>query len=135
MTNTTTAGSWRTSWPTGTASPSQPQCAKRSRPSADIVREVRDLVARGYKDVMLLGQNVNCYGKKLDGDVDFAEMVEKAVAASRQLAKRQLTWLRGWPDLHCLDIDDGRGSAVATEELLANCLKILKKSPIYKSLG
>ena len=35
----------------------------------------------------------------LDGDVDLEECREKALAATRQLAKRQLTWLRSWPDL------------------------------------
>jgi tRNA dimethylallyltransferase len=34
----------------------------------------------------------------LEGQVSFAEMVENAIKASRQLAKRQLTWLRGQPD-------------------------------------
>lgn len=32
----------------------------------------------------------------LDGDFDFAEMREKGIIATRQLAKRQITWLRGW---------------------------------------
>lgn len=35
----------------------------------------------------------------LDGNVDLEECREKALAATRQLAKRQLTWLRSWPDL------------------------------------
>jgi tRNA dimethylallyltransferase len=39
----------------------------------------------------------------LDGDFDFNEMREKSVAATRQLAKRQLTWLRGWKNIHLLD--------------------------------
>ena len=35
-------------------------------------------------------------------------MIEKAVAAIQQLAKRQLTWLRGWPSLEWLESgDDG----------------------------
>ena len=32
------------------------------------------------------------------GECDYAEFVEKGLAATRQLAKRQLTWLRKWPD-------------------------------------
>ncbi|MFT4808418.1 MAG: tRNA dimethylallyltransferase [Paraglaciecola sp.] len=39
----------------------------------------------------------------LDGDYDFNEMREKSIAATRQLAKRQLTWLRGWENIHQLD--------------------------------
>ncbi len=36
----------------------------------------------------------------LDEKYDYATMIEKALAATRQLAKRQYTWLRGWPELH-----------------------------------
>ncbi|WP_067586232.1 tRNA (adenosine(37)-N6)-dimethylallyltransferase MiaA [Endozoicomonas ascidiicola] len=39
----------------------------------------------------------------LDGELSYEEMVERGIIATRQLAKRQLTWLRGWPDVHWLD--------------------------------
>jgi tRNA dimethylallyltransferase len=39
----------------------------------------------------------------LAGDYDYATLVEKGVVATRQLAKRQLTWLRGMTGLHPLD--------------------------------
>jgi len=42
----------------------------------------------------------------LVGECELDEAVEKAVAATRQLAKRQLTWLRKWPDLHWIYTDD-----------------------------
>jgi tRNA dimethylallyltransferase len=35
----------------------------------------------------------------LDGKIDYPTMVGQGIAATRQLAKRQLTWLRSWPDL------------------------------------
>ena len=35
----------------------------------------------------------------LEGELDLATCREKVLVATRQLAKRQLTWLRGWPDL------------------------------------
>ena len=38
----------------------------------------------------------------LDGAYDLAEMRERILAATRQLAKRQLTWLRRWPELQTL---------------------------------
>lgn len=39
----------------------------------------------------------------LEGDYDNATMRNKAIAATRQLAKRQLTWLRRWPEVHWFD--------------------------------
>lgn len=48
---------------------------ERSREPEQILEEVRGLVAEGYKDITLLGQNVNSYGKDLDTDVDFADLL------------------------------------------------------------
>ena len=48
---------------------------ERSRASEQILREVEDLVKNGYKDITLLGQNVNSYGKDLDGEMDFADLL------------------------------------------------------------
>ena len=39
----------------------------------------------------------------LDGDIDMKALREQGIAATRQLAKRQLTWLRSWPDAVVLD--------------------------------
>jgi len=39
----------------------------------------------------------------LDGDYDYDEMVDRGIFATRQLAKRQITWLRSWQDLEWLD--------------------------------
>lgn len=48
---------------------------ERSRKSADILAEFRSLVDAGYKEITLLGQNVNSYGKGLDEDVNFAKLL------------------------------------------------------------
>ena len=48
---------------------------ERSRLPEDVVAEARALVAAGYKDITLLGQNVNSYGKDLDSGVDFADLI------------------------------------------------------------
>ena len=39
----------------------------------------------------------------LEGEVSLGEALDRALAATRQLAKRQLNWLRGWSDLHWID--------------------------------
>jgi tRNA dimethylallyltransferase len=41
----------------------------------------------------------------LSGEITYTEACEKAIAATRQLAKRQLTWLRSWQDLTVIDAD------------------------------
>ena len=49
---------------------------ERSRQPEDIVREAEQLISAGYKDITLLGQNVNSYGKDLDRGVDFADLLK-----------------------------------------------------------
>ncbi|HSQ72518.1 MAG TPA: tRNA (adenosine(37)-N6)-dimethylallyltransferase MiaA, partial [Rubrivivax sp.] len=54
----------------------------------------------------------------LDGEIDSKELREQGIAATRQLAKRQLTWLRSWPDAVVLDClaDDLESQAMALVE-------------------
>jgi len=54
---------------------------------------------------------IRCVGYRqmwqyLNGEFDRDEMIFRGVCATRQLAKRQLTWLRGWSDLNWLTTDD-----------------------------
>ena len=82
----------------------------------------------------------------LSGEITYAEMVHQGVVATRQLAKRQLTWLRKWSDLHEIYVDyssknsleDSMGNGIDNkdktfEKTMANCLKILKNVPIYNN--
>ena len=58
---------------------------ERSRDAATIVNEARSLVEQGYKEVTLLGQNVNSYK---DGDVNFAELMRRVASVSPSLRIR-----------------------------------------------
>ncbi len=62
----------------------------RTRP--DLNKDLPAIRSVGYRQVW----------EFLDGESDYSAMVEKGIAATRQLAKRQLTWLRSWPDLTAL---------------------------------
>ncbi len=50
---------------------------ERSRKSADIIAEFKQIVSEGYKDITLLGQNVNSYGKGLDEDINFSKLIRQ----------------------------------------------------------
>ena len=50
---------------------------QRSRHSKDILKEIDDLVKKGYSEVTLLGQNVNAYGKDLENELSFAGLLEE----------------------------------------------------------
>jgi tRNA dimethylallyltransferase len=70
------------------------------------LEEVKTLMQRPGLDISKPSMRTVGYRQAwqyLQGDYSFEEMREKAIAATRQLAKRQLTWLRSWPDLKNLD--------------------------------
>lgn len=50
---------------------------ERSRLPENIIAEAEDLVSKGYKDITLLGQNVNSYGADLDNAISFAQLIRK----------------------------------------------------------
>nr|WP_024965903.1 tRNA (adenosine(37)-N6)-dimethylallyltransferase MiaA [Pantoea sp. IMH] len=74
--------------------------------AAGFEAEVRALFARG--DLHTDMPSIRCVGYRqmwsyLTGEIDYDEMVYRGICATRQLAKRQITWLRGWKDVHWLD--------------------------------
>jgi tRNA dimethylallyltransferase len=90
-----------------------------------LVEEVRALYQSGRLDPGL--PSMRCVGYRqvwdfLDGRLDYRSLRERGVIATRQLAKRQLTWMRSWPDLHWLDSGD--------EKLVAKALKLIDDAAI-----
>jgi tRNA dimethylallyltransferase len=86
-------------------------------------QEVIKLKARGDLHENL--PSIRCVGYRqmwqyLNGEFNHEEMIFRGVCATRQLAKRQLTWLRSWPNLHWLTTDDKTN--------LAQVLSVIDKS-------
>ena len=78
----------------------------------DLNADMPSMRAVGYRQVW----------HHLDGGYSTQEMIERGVIATRQLAKRQLTWLRGWEGVHWLD--------TTTSDNLPRALKYLKSLSI-----
>jgi len=88
------------------------------------IDEVKSLYERGDLHRELPAMRSVGYRQAWDflaGRYDETAMTDKAIAATRQLAKRQLTWLRSWPELHRIEADCGSES----EKIVNNCLKLL----------
>ena len=64
---------------------------ERSRRPEEIEKELRELVAAGYKEITLLGQNVNSYGKDLGLDIDFAGLLRRLNAVPGDFWLRFMT--------------------------------------------
>ena len=64
---------------------------ERSRQPEDVVAECRCLIEQGYKDITLLGQNVNSYGKDLDRGVDFSDLLAQIAQLPGEFLLRFMT--------------------------------------------
>jgi len=89
------------------------------------IEEVQALYDRG--DLNLEMPSMRCVGYRqawmyINGEIDHKTMIEKGVVATRQLAKRQITWLRSWQDLHWFDLE--------STDLTARVLKLLDSDTI-----
>lgn len=87
--------------------------------------EARALFARGDLHTDL--PSIRCVGYRqmwsfLSGEIDYDDMVYRGICATRQLAKRQMTWLRGWKEVHWLDSEQ-------PDAALARVLQVLSAKP------
>ena len=64
---------------------------ERSRKPENILAEVRKLVAEGYKEITLLGQNVNSYGKDLENGYTFANLLDDVASIDGKFRLRFMT--------------------------------------------
>ena len=64
---------------------------ERSRKPQDILEECKALIASGCKEITLLGQNVNSYGKDLDCGVDFADLLAQIASLDGEFLVRFMT--------------------------------------------
>jgi tRNA dimethylallyltransferase len=87
-------------------------------------QEVRHLYERGDLHLDLPSMRAVGYRQMwqyFEGELDYAGMVERGIIATRQLAKRQLTWLRGWPEMQVLDTTNVN-STKYTQQVLSQLL-------------
>ena len=91
---------------------------ERSRDVESILAEVRDLRARGYKEVTLLGQNVNSYKY---GDIDFADLLERVAEAVPDMRIRFTT-------SHPKDMSDKTLEAISRHDNLCNFIHLAVQS-------
>lgn len=87
------------------------------------VDEVKGLMARG--DLTTDMPSMRCVGYRqvwdwLAGEGDYQQMVDRGIAATRQLAKRQLTWLRKWQDVTWLEAGARENLTTALKKLEAH---------------
>lgn len=87
---------------------------ERSRPSAGIVEEVQRLAAEGFREVTLLGQNVNSYR---DGEKDFADLMRQVARAERNVRIRFTT-------SHPQDMSDRLIAVIAEESNICNSIHL-----------
>lgn len=85
------------------------------RDRGDLHPDLPAIRAVGYRQVW----------QYLEGEIGYDEMVEAGIAATRQLAKRQLTWLRRWPDVAGVYAQEPDGRVRKNDEILAEALKFL----------
>ncbi len=90
---------------------------ERSRSEVNIIDDVKRLVDDGYKEITLLGQNVNSYGSDLGGDYNFARLLEKL---SRVDGKFKIRFMTSHPK----DLSEDVVKVIAASDKLADYIHL-----------
>lgn len=94
---------------------------ERSRKPEDIIKEVKQVVSEGVKEVMLLGQNVNSYGKTLEEPMSFAELLREVEKVEGLERIRFMT-------PHPKDLSDDLIEVMATSKKVCNHMHLPMQS-------
>ena len=94
---------------------------ERSRKPEDIIKEVKQVVSEGVKEVMLLGQNVNSYGKTLEEPMSFAEILREVEKVEGLERIRFMT-------PHPKDLSDDLIEVMATSKKVCNHMHLPMQS-------
>ena len=89
---------------------------ERSRRSEDIIAEVKSLISEGYKEITLLGQNVNSYGNGTD-DLSFPQLLEKIASLDGKFRVRFMT-------SHPKDFSEELAVVMAKYPKICHCLHL-----------
>ena len=89
---------------------------ERSRRSENIIAEVKSLVGEGYREITLLGQNVNSYGNGTD-DITFPELLEKIASIDGKFRIRFMT-------SHPKDFSEELARVMAGSDKICHCLHL-----------
>jgi len=90
---------------------------EKSRPATEIIKECRDLIKQGYKEITLLGQNVNSYGHDLKTKQTFAELLSKIAKLPGDF------WLR-FATSHPKDLNNDLIKVMANNKNICNYLHL-----------
>ena len=101
---------------------------ERSRDAEDILREVQEVADLGYREVMLLGQNVNSYGNDRKDGMDFATLLQKVCKVDGIERVRFMT-------SHPKDLSDALIDVMAEEEKICKQLHLPVQSGSNRILG
>lgn len=90
---------------------------ERSRDYKDILQDINELLSQGYKEITLLGQNVNSYGSDLDNGVNFAFLLKEIAKIDKKFRLRFMT-------SHPKDLSSEVVDIIANSKNMCKCIHL-----------